>query len=134
MKHITLALTLCIAFTGLARAADFTTSDPALTLDELKSVITGSSWSGSYDGADYKEYVDPNGELRGDNSKDGKYLAHWKLREDGLFCFDYGTIGMDPGQDGCVQILKKGDQIAYRRLDGEIEGTATLVLGNPFGL
>ena len=113
-----------------AGAETFTVDDPALTIEQMKSAIVGHSWAGGSDGAGYKEFVDPNGELRGNSDKDGKYTAHWKFREDGLFCFDYGA----PNLNGCVQLIMKGDQVAFRRLDELIEGQVTLSGGNPFGL
>lgn len=116
-----------------AEAADFTTEDPALTIPEMTATVVGNSWSGTFEGTEFKEYIDPNGELRGVSGGES-YVAHWFFREDGIFCFDYGEQGMDPGQDGCVQLLHKGDEIGWRRLDGHVEGSATLAAGNAFGL
>lgn len=131
MRHLlTLALVLS---PSLAWAEDFTADDTALTIEQMQQEVVGQSWSGTFEGAAFKEYIDPNGELRGLSGTDS-YVAHWFFRDDGLFCFDYGDVGMDPGQDGCVQLLQKGDIIGWRRLDGHVEGTATLAPANAFGL
>lgn len=126
----------CLAVPGavFAADADWSNTDKALTLDALKSQIVGNSWSGELDGVKFKEYVDPNGELRGDSEKDGKYTAHWKLREDGLFCFDYDPPGMNAPTDGCVQLIVKGGEVALRLLNGTVEGKFKFEKGNAFKL
>lgn len=134
MKRTGLALLSVFALAGSASAGDWTNTDAALSLGELKSRIVGNSWSGVFDGDKFSEYVDPNGELRGNSAKNGKYTAHWKLRSDGLFCFDYGKPGMDKDTDGCTQLVLKGTTVAIRRLDGVVEGTVMTAAGNAFGL
>ena len=134
MKRIMFSAIAALGIAAPALAEDFTPADPGLTFEELQTQVVGNSWTYEFEGATIKEYVDPNGELRGESSKDGKYTAHWKLREDGLFCFDYGNLGMDPGQDGCAQLLLKGDKVGVRRLDGLLEATGTFAKGNAFGL
>ena len=138
MLRTPLAFLLVLGSAGLLYGADFTAEDPALTLAELKSLIIGNSWSGDLGGpggeASFKEFIDPSGELRGETSKDSKYTAHWLLRDDGLFCWDYGEIGLDPKGDGCAPILKKGSHVAFRRLDGLIGPTWVQSEGNAFGL
>ena len=125
--------TFAVLLASPLMADDFTSTEPALTIPQMTDLLVGNSWSGIFEGADFKEYIAENGELRGSSGGE-TYLAHWFFRDDGIFCFDYGDQGLDPGLDGCVQILSKGDQIGWRRLDGEVEGTATLAKGNPFGL
>jgi len=82
----------------------------------------------------FKEYIDPNGELRGETAEGSSYPGHWTLRDDGLFCWDYGEVGLDPMGDGCAPLLKKDDAVAYRRLDGFVGPTWALAAGNAFGL
>lgn len=102
-----------------------------LTLEDLKTQIVGNSWTGTHGGKSFSEFIAPNGELRGKSAAFGAYVAHWHFRdEDGLFCVDYGQ----PGMRGCVTLLRAGDQVTFRRLDGVVEGTNTLVAGNAFGL
>jgi hypothetical protein len=129
MKLKLIATALVLSVTA-SHAETFTVDDPALSIVEMKSAIVGHTWIGGADGSGYKEFVDPNGELRGVSNKDGKYTAHWKFRDDGLFCFDYGA----PNLNGCVQLIMKGNQVAFRRLDELIEAQVELKAGNPFGL
>ena len=132
MKRIMFSAIAALGIVLPALAEDFTPADPGLTFEELQTQVVGNSSTYEYDGATIKEYVDPNGELRGESSKDGKYTAHWKLREDGLFCFDYGNPGMDPGQDGCTQLCSR----ATRSASGALMGCSSHRHreGNAFGL
>lgn len=64
--RLALAMGLTLAALPL-HAEEFTTEDPALTIDEMTAEIVGNSWSGTFEGADFKEYIDPNGELHGNS-------------------------------------------------------------------
>ncbi len=134
MRFITPAFLALIGLASVATAQEISAEDPALSIEEMQATLIGNSWAFTQDGAQFREYFDPNGELRGDGA-DGKYTAHWKYRdEDDLFCWDNGEIGMDPMTDGCAQFVKKGETLAVRRLDGEISAVGVLTQGNAFGL
>ena len=121
---------LLMNLSTVAAAETFDTNDTAMTIEEMKAKFVGNSWSGDYEGVTFAEYIDPNGEIRGKSEKDGTYTAHWRFRDDGLFCFDYG----DPSANGCVQLILKGNEIGARRLDGVVEGSYKLSPGNEFKL
>ncbi len=134
MRIISTSALAFVILTSMTLAQDIIADDPAMTIEEMQALLIGNSWSFNDEGADFKEYFDPNGELRGIGA-DGKYTAHWKYREyDNLFCWDNGEIGMDPMTDGCAQFVLKGGVLAVRRLDGYIHAFGKLAPGNAFGL
>ena len=101
-----------------------------LTLDEISKNIIGSTMTGqAKDGGSYAEYYAPDGAIRGQSEKGGTYTGTWWLRkEDSLMCFKYGD---GPFDAGCTRLALSGDKVDFVLMDGTMEGTATLLNGNP---
>ena len=102
-----------------------------MTVAQIRRELVGNSLSWGEPGAKRFQYITPDGTLRGGSQTGRRYALRWGFRKyDNLFCVDSG----DPATSGCVQLLRSGDRITFRRKDGLIELTATLQHGNPFGL
>ncbi|MCA1653512.1 MAG: hypothetical protein ABR588_08840 [Sphingomicrobium sp.] len=102
-----------------------------LTVAQIQRVVVGNTLSWGAPGATRFQFVGRDGMLRGGDDKGKRYTLKWHFRRyDNLFCLDSG----DPASSGCVQLLRQGDQISYRRKDGVVELTATVVRGNARGL
>ncbi|MFD1612408.1 DUF302 domain-containing protein [Sphingomonas tabacisoli] len=102
-----------------------------MTVAEIKSVLVGNSLSWGEPGKKRFQYLAPDGSLRGGNETGRRYALRWHFRDyDNLFCADSG----DPATSGCVQLLRSGDNVSFRRKDGMVELTAKITAGNPFGL
>ena len=101
-----------------------------LTLDEISKNIIGNTMTGqARDGGGYAEYYAPDGAIRGQAEKGGAYKGSWWLRkEDNLMCFKYGD---GPFDAGCARLALTGDKVDFVLMDGTMEGTATLLTGNP---
>ena len=67
----------------------------------------------------YSEFYQADGTIKG---KD--YTGAWSIEGDAM-CFQYGT---DP--KSCWQVLGEGNQVQWVK-DGNVEGTGTVVTGNP---
>ena len=104
-----------------------------LTLDEISKTIVGNTMTGqAKDGCDYAEYYAPDGAIHGRSEKGGAYEARWWLRkEDNLMCFKYGD---GPFDAGCTRLSLTGDKVEFVLMDGTVEGSATLLSGNPKSL
>ena len=110
-------------------------ADPQLgqqmTVAEIKRDVVGNSWSWVRKDVRSFQYIAPDGTLRGGNDSGKRYLLHWRFRDyDNLFCLESG----DPASSGCVQLLRQGPKVSFRRKDGVVELTATIAPGNSFGL
>lgn len=96
-----------------------------MTVDEIRRDLVGNSLSWWVSDARRVRFIAPDGSFRGGGTK-----LSWHFRGyDNLFCVESG----DPVSSGCVQLLRSGNRITFRRKDGMIEVTATLEQGNPFG-
>lgn len=104
-----------------------------LTLDEISKTIIGNTMTGqAKDGGGYAEYYAPDGVIHGQSEKGGAYKGSWWLRkEDNLMCFKYGD---GPFDAGCRRLELTGDKVDFVLMDGTVEGSATLLTGNPKNL
>lgn len=103
-----------------------------MTVAQIKRDIVGNSfsWTGKK-GTKSFQYVAPDGTLRGGDDAGHRYAIKWRFREyDNLFCEETG----DPASSGCVQLIRKGNQVSFRRKDGVVELTADIMKGNAFSL
>lgn len=102
-----------------------------MTVAQIKRVVVGNTLSwGKADGMSF-QYIGKDGMLRGGNDKGKRYAYKWHFRDyDNLFCVNTDN----PGAGGCVQLLRSGDKISYRRKDGLVELTASVLSGNPLKL
>lgn len=97
-----------------------------LSLDEMQAQIIGNSLSGKTEGGEgYVEHYKADGTIIG-IADAGAYEGKWSFRQDGLMCFRYGDGAFD---GGCVHLMRAGDQVGFRRVDGTPEPTATLIEG-----
>jgi hypothetical protein len=102
-----------------------------MTVAEIRRDLIGNSLSWGEPGAKRFQYLAPDGSLPGGDETGRRYTLKWHFRDyDNLFCVDSG----DPASSGCVQLLRSGDRVTYRRKDGLVEVTATIAIGNAFGL
>jgi len=101
-----------------------------LTLDEISKTIIGNTMTGqAKDGGGYAEYYAPDGVIHGQSDKRGAYKGSWWLRkQDNLMCFKYGD---GPFDAGCTRLSLSGDKVEFVLMDGTVEGSATLLPGNP---
>jgi hypothetical protein len=104
-----------------------------LTLDEISQTIIGNTMTGqARNGSGYAEYYAPDGAIHGQSETGGAYKARWWLRkEDNLMCFKYGD---GPFEAGCTRLSLRGDKVEFVLMDGTVEGSATLLSGNPKNL
>lgn len=135
MLKIMLATAALAASVSPAAAQEPLYNDPQfgrqMSVAEMKRELIGNSifWT-DRDGRNV-QHIASGGALRGADSKGDRYTIAWRFREyDNLFCEETG----DPASSGCVQMLRRGDKVTFRRKDGLVEFTATLAKGNPFGM
>jgi hypothetical protein len=121
---------LALAILGLSASGLRAEERTFLTLDEISKSIIGNTMTGqARDGGSYAEYYAPDGAIHGQSEKGGAYKASWWLRkEDNLMCFRYGE---GPFEAGCVRLSLVGDKVEFVLMDGTVEGSATLLSGNP---
>ncbi|MGH6959992.1 MAG: hypothetical protein ACREE7_05870 [Dongiaceae bacterium] len=122
--------TLALAMLGLTALGLRAEDQSFLTLDQISKTIIGNTMTGqAKDGGGYAEYYAPDGVIRGQSEKGGAYKGSWWLRkEDNLMCFKYGD---GPFDAGCARLALAGDRVDFVLMDGTMEGTATLLTGNP---
>lgn len=96
----------------------------------LLSRVVGSTIHFSNGSEEVYQFLDPNGEIRGESSVHGKSSAHWRLLDDKTLCFE----SADPMASGCVAVELRGKQIEFHRRDGVIEGPFEYLPGNPRAL
>jgi hypothetical protein len=116
------AASLALLTAPLALATGATLDRPAL----LKRVV-GNTIRYAAPGEVVHEFLAPDGIIHGRSSVHGTYLAHWRLLDDDLICFEHA----DPMQSGCVAVVLKGASIEYHRRDGVVEGPFDFLPGNP---
>ncbi|NNM76468.1 hypothetical protein HJG53_06075 [Sphingomonas sp. ID1715] len=93
-----------------------------MTVAEIRRDVVGNSLVWNESGTRRARYVAPDGSFVG-----GRAALRWHFRDyDNLFCVDSG----DPATSGCVQFLRQGNTITWRRKDGLIEVSATIAPGN----
>lgn len=110
--------------TGKAAA---TTAAPTAPADALRSALSGNTLIGVMDGEAHAEYFAPDGTLRGTDSE-GPYTGRWSV-EDNKIC--YANEG-EPAE--CLSVERNGDKITWFGPDRSVEGTSTIVAGNPNSL
>ncbi len=88
----------------------------------IAALIGGNTVQGSMGGTEaYTEFYDAEGTIRGDG-----YTGTWTVEGDAM-CFQYGE---DPAT--CYQVSVKDQEVEWLS-DGEVQGTGTLMAGNPNG-
>jgi hypothetical protein len=92
----------------------------ALSGDQIRSLLSGNTVQGSMEATGvYTEFYAADGTIKG---KD--YSGVWSIDGNNM-CFQYGS---DPA--ACWEVAKEGDQIQWVK-DGKVDGTGTIVMGNP---
>ena len=114
MRLRSLALALVAGAFLAAPALAAPASGPAIV-----AAIAGNTVQGDMGGTAYAEFYAADGTIKG---KD--YAGVWSIDGDNM-CFQYGS---DPA--ACWQVAKEGDQIQWVK-DGKVDGTGTIVMGNP---
>jgi len=110
------------ALIWLAVALPAAAGPPTLTGDEIRSQIVGNTVSGEM-GTAFTEYYNPDGTIHG-SSADGAYQGKWHIDGDTL-CLEYDE------PLGCRKIALEGDKVTYVTEEGEVDGSGTLIKGNP---
>lgn len=124
---------LALTMLGLCAVSARAEERSFLTLEEISKAIIGNTMTGeAKDGSAYAEYYAPDGTIHGTSENGGAYKASWWLRkEDNLMCFRYGDGAFEAG---CVRLSLVGDKVDFVLMDGTVEGSATLLTGNPKNL
>ncbi|HXV25447.1 MAG TPA: hypothetical protein VED46_14445 [Alphaproteobacteria bacterium] len=95
-------------------------AEEALTGEQIRALVGGNTVEGAMEASGaYSEFYQADGTIKG---KD--YTGAWSIEGDAM-CFQYGT---DP--KSCWQVLGEGNQVQWVK-DGNVEGTGTVVTGNP---
>jgi hypothetical protein len=133
MRDFLRAGTLAVVVLGLSAVGLRAEERSFLTLDEISKTIISNTLTGqAKDGSGYAEYYAPDGVIHGQSEKGGAYKARWWLRkEDHLMCFKYGE---GPFDAGCTRLSLSGGKVEFVLMDGTVEGSATLLSGNPKNL
>lgn len=91
-----------------------------LTGDQIRTLVSGNTVQGDMQATGvYTEFYADDGTIKG---KD--YTGVWSIDGDNM-CFQYGS---DPAS--CWQVAKEGEQVQWVK-DGKVDGTGTVVPGNP---
>lgn len=91
-----------------------------LSGDQIKSLVSGNTVQGSMEASGaYSEFYQEDGMIKGDG-----YSGAWSIEGDTM-CFQYGA---DPA--ACWEVGMDGDTVQWIK-DGKIDGTGTVVAGNP---
>ena len=116
MKQYLLGFLLFTSSVGIAAAA----GDALATGDAIKQAIAGNTVQGSMsDASRYTEYYAADGTIKGDG-----YTGTWRVIKDEM-CFKYGD---DP--ENCWAVEVTGQEVAWVK-DGKVDGTGTIMSGNP---
>ena len=117
---------------ALAACAGVAVTHAAETLDHagLLTRVAGNTIHYHAPSEDVYEYLAADGQIHGESSVHGKYLARWRLFEGDSICFEHD----DPMASGCVRVVLHGTTIEYHRRDGIVEGPFDMQRGNPRGL
>jgi hypothetical protein len=126
MRFSRLAVLAGVACAGgaIAQASDM------LDHAGLLTHVAGSTIHYHAPSEDVYEYLAADGQIHGESSVHGKYLARWRLFEGDSICFEHD----DPMSSGCVRVVLHGGAIEYHRRDGVVEGPFEMLPGNPRGL
>jgi hypothetical protein len=106
----------------LAAALPAAAGPKTLTGEEIRSQIVGNTVSGQM-GAAFTEFYNPDGSIHG-SSGDGAYQGKWHIDGDAL-CLEYDE------PLGCRKIALDGETVTYITEEGEVDGSGTLLKGNP---
>jgi hypothetical protein len=99
---------------GAASAAEM------LTDEQIRALVAGNTVQGAMVATGpYAEFYQADGKIKG---KD--YTGAWSIDGDKM-CFQYGS---DP--KSCWQVGRDGDAVQWIK-DGKVDGTGTVVKGNP---
>lgn len=112
MRPLSLSLLLVLATPLAAQEA---------TGKALRAAVSGNTVQGSMADAAYAEFYAEDGTIKGDG-----YEGTWTIQGDAM-CFDYGD---EPAE--CWTAELSGDGVTWIK-DGAVEGTGTVVPGNPEG-
>jgi hypothetical protein len=108
------AALVALAVAGPAAAAD------KLSGAQIKETVAGNTVQGKMEGTGpYAEFYDKDGTIKGEG-----YVGAWTIQGDTM-CFQYGS---DP--KACYGVAKDGGGIQWIK-DGKVDGTGTVVPGNP---
>lgn len=109
-----LSLVASLALAGTAWAGGVASGS------KISEKITGNTVQGSMEASGaYTEFYAADGVIKGMD-----YTGKWHVADDTM-CFAYGT---DPAD--CWNVRFDGDEVAWIK-DGVVQGTGTLVEGNP---
>ena len=104
---------LVMGLTAGAHAGDMATGD------QISAAVGGNTIQGSMLADAYAEYYEVGGISKGDG-----YTGEWAIDGDAM-CFSYG------GElAGCWQAKIEGPAIIWYQ-DGKVDGTGTIIAGNP---
>jgi hypothetical protein len=91
-----------------------------LTGEQIRALVAGNTVQGAMEATGgFTEFYAEDGTIKGDG-----YAGVWSIEGDNM-CFQYGS---DPA--GCWSVAKEGDQVQWLK-DGKIDGTGTVLSGNP---
>jgi len=114
------AVFLSVVLATLSLLPVTATAADMLSGDQIRSLVSGNTIQGNMEaGGAYTEFYAEDGTIKG---KD--YTGVWNVDGDSM-CFQYGS---DPVS--CWQAAKEGDQIQWVK-DGKVDGTGTVLPGNP---
>ncbi|MFY9239976.1 MAG: hypothetical protein WAO78_14110 [Roseovarius sp.] len=106
------------AFAMTLTAAPAFAETPA-TGDEITAAISGNTVQGSMvEAGAYTEFYDVDGTIKG-----ADYTGTWTVENDQM-CFAYGEA------PDCWSVSIEGDMVSWIK-DGAVDGTGTLLPGNP---
>jgi hypothetical protein len=108
-----------LAFAALAAPAF---AQDLATGDQIRAAVSGNTVMGSMSASGaYTEFYAEDGTIRS-----ADYAGRWTVEGDTM-CFAYGE---DPAT--CWSVRLSGDQVSWL-VDGNVEGSGTIVAGNPNG-
>ena len=116
MKSYLFGLLLFTSSVGVVSAAGHALASG----DVIKQMIGGNTVQGSMaDATRYTEYYAADGTIKGEG-----YTGAWRVVEDEM-CFKYGD---DP--ENCWEVEITDQEVAWVK-DGKVDGTGTIMSGNP---
>jgi hypothetical protein len=119
------AVLLCVALATLSLWPGSVAAGDALTGDQIRALVAGNTVQGNMEASGvYTEFYAEDGTIKGKDNTGTDYKGAWSIDGDNM-CFQYGD---DPAN--CWQVAKEGDQIQWVK-EGKVDGTGTVVPGNP---
>ncbi|MGF1526818.1 MAG: hypothetical protein ACFCBW_08505 [Candidatus Competibacterales bacterium] len=112
---------LTSALIALALGAPALAEMQVLKGPDIEAAIAGNTVQGAMaSGSRYTEFYSSDGEIRGDG-----YTGQWQVKDDQM-CFQYA------GEESpsCWNVGRMGDEVRWLK-DGEVDGSGTLIPGNP---